>query len=657
MRDDSPQTVAPPKVAPISWSSVAQVSLPAPLCATLLILALPIAICAQSIQTIPPRQCVWRAGDNPAWAAPSFDDSAWQPFSAPNSQSLGPHTWVRCHIDPVVFAQSESPAVQIRLGAAYQVFLNGSLIARKGNLRSGNFGLNLIRVFPVPRSLVTGGSNVLALRITRRYADVIGLTAFFRLPQVRLGDRLILSNDRAGLLAGQLPQNLLTCVPFTVIGIVGVVLLGFSLYDRTRMGPIVLSICCIAVGIIFANLLCGTMMANEPIWLFLAVMSITSTVSVGTQYWFPFALIGRRIPLAFWLPIGFPIVFALGTCCWFFVPLPVALRLAAVLPAANLSGVFLASAPLAAFWRWSRVPSSIRPIAVLSLAWGTTQSLFFAALATELVPIPGIPDIFSSWMLPASTITQFFVIAAIIVLNLRDQRQVALHRASLAGEMLAAQEIQRALAPASTDTLPGFHIGIAFMPAREVGGDFYTCGILPGDRQRILLGDVSGKGAAAAMAAAVLLGAVQQHEHDSPAAVLKHLNRVLAGMRLGGFATCLCAEIAANGALTLANAGHLPPYRNGEEIQVDSGLPLGIAPDATYTESAIHPAPGDQLTFLSDGVVEAQNAQGELFGFDRTRQISTQSAQAIAHAAQSFGQQDDITVLTLAFASAEALHA
>ena len=111
------------------------------------------------------------------------------------------------------------------------------------------------------------------------------------------------------------------------------------------------------------------------------------------------------------------------------------------------------------------------------------------------------------------------------------------------------------------------------------------------------------------------------------------------------------------GALAIANAGHLPPYHNGAEIPVTAGLPLGIDPSVEYEENHLAlPAEGS-LTFLSDGVVEAQSPTGELFGFDRTRAISTRSAEQIAAAAQAHGQQDDITVLTLTFAPAEVLHA
>jgi serine phosphatase RsbU (regulator of sigma subunit) len=102
--------------------------------------------------------------------------------------------------------------------------------------------------------------------------------------------------------------------------------------------------------------------------------------------------------------------------------------------------------------------------------------------------------------------------------------------------------------------------------------------------------------------------------------------------------------------LLISNAGQLPPYRNGQEVEIPVGLPLGVDASAEYTELSLQLAPGDKLTFLSDGVVEARNAVGELFGFERTRQLSSRAAQQIADAAVQFGQQDDITVLTLSLA-------
>jgi serine phosphatase RsbU (regulator of sigma subunit) len=97
----------------------------------------------------------------------------------------------------------------------------------------------------------------------------------------------------------------------------------------------------------------------------------------------------------------------------------------------------------------------------------------------------------------------------------------------------------------------------------------------------------------------------------------------------------------------LANAGHLPPYLNSQEVSLPGGLPLGVLPDANYQEVRLYLHPGDRILLMSDGVVEARQPSGELFGFDRVHNLSNQSAFYIADAAKEFGQDDDITVLTV----------
>jgi serine phosphatase RsbU (regulator of sigma subunit) len=123
------------------------------------------------------------------------------------------------------------------------------------------------------------------------------------------------------------------------------------------------------------------------------------------------------------------------------------------------------------------------------------------------------------------------------------------------------------------------------------------------------------------------------------------LNERLRGRSSGGFATCIALHIDANGTLRIANAGHLPPYLNGAELPVEGSLPLGLQPEIEYPSLTFEIEPGDRLTLLSDGVVEATNANREMFGFERARAISTKSAAQIAEAAGEFGQRDDITVL------------
>jgi hypothetical protein len=234
-----------------------------------------------------------------------------------------------------------------------------------------------------------------------------------------------------------------------------------------------------------------------------------------------------------------------------------------------------------------------------------------------------------------------------------------LERHVLDQELEQARELQQHV------LIPGpvhsgvFAVETAYHPARVVGGDFFQAIPIADGSLLIVVGDVSGKGIAAAMLVAVLVGSIRTRaeETSSPAALLATLNQRLLGRSGGHFATCIAAHLRPDGTLTLANAGHLAPYRNGQETELDFALPLGITDHTGYTETVIKLFPGETLTFLSDGVVEAQSATGELFGFERTRQISTQSAEAIAAAAQAFGQEDDITVLTLTFAPVEVLHA
>jgi serine phosphatase RsbU (regulator of sigma subunit) len=107
--------------------------------------------------------------------------------------------------------------------------------------------------------------------------------------------------------------------------------------------------------------------------------------------------------------------------------------------------------------------------------------------------------------------------------------------------------------------------------------------------------------------------------------------------------------------MTIANAGHLSPYRDGREMELAPDLPLGVVPHMHYEQADFHLKPGDRLIFLSDGVVEAQSPKGELFGFERTQQVSHEPARFIAQTAQKFGQTDDITVVSLYFVAASTM--
>jgi hypothetical protein len=246
-------------------------------------------------------------------------------------------------------------------------------------------------------------------------------------------------------------------------------------------------------------------------------------------------------------------------------------------------------------------------------------------------------------------LSMFFFLVSIGPVLLLRHRRISLEHAQATAELDAAREIQQRLVPQSIPVITGCRIETSYLPAQEVGGDFYQILEQPDGRVIIAIGDVSGKGLKAAMTGVLVIGALRTlaAEDLGPAEILTRLNVELVRASNGGFVTCFCAELEPGGSLRIANAGHLAPFCNGKEIQMPGALPLGLSPSAMYEENTVTLEPTDRLTLLSDGVVEAQSAAGELFGFERTLQISADSAQSIAEKAQRFGQTDDITVLTL----------
>jgi hypothetical protein len=242
-----------------------------------------------------------------------------------------------------------------------------------------------------------------------------------------------------------------------------------------------------------------------------------------------------------------------------------------------------------------------------------------------------------------------FYIAVLLFLILRTVR-IAHERALAAAELEAARTVQQVLIPENIPSIPGFLLQSVYKPAGQVGGDFFQ--ILPVERggALVVIGDVSGKGMPAAMTVSLLVGTVRTLAHftQSPSEILAAMNQRMLARSNGGFTTCLVLRADADGTLTIANAGHLAPYLAGNELSLQNGLPLGLAADSIYTESVFQLAVNQQLTLLTDGVVEARDKSGALYGFERAAALSLQPAEAISQTAHAFGQDDDITVLTLA---------
>jgi len=224
-------------------------------------------------------------------------------------------------------------------------------------------------------------------------------------------------------------------------------------------------------------------------------------------------------------------------------------------------------------------------------------------------------------------------------------------------ELEAARAVQQVLVPEEIPTVAGFELDSVYKPAGQVGGDFFQ--IIPTANGGVLvaIGDVSGKGMPAAMTVSLLVGTLRTLAHytQSPAEILGAMNQRMLARSSGGFTTCLVLAVSADGTMTAANAGHIAPYVNSRELILCNGLPLGLSATEHYEESVFTVAAGEQVTLMTDGVVEARAANGELLGFERVKTMIAGSAGSIVRAAQLFGQDDDITVLTLRFTPAQTL--
>ena len=244
-----------------------------------------------------------------------------------------------------------------------------------------------------------------------------------------------------------------------------------------------------------------------------------------------------------------------------------------------------------------------------------------------------------------ATIADFAGLLAIVLIIFVRFLRIQHDRERAKSELAAARSVQELMIPQEKVDTPGYEVESVYTPAAEVGGDFFYVQPASDGGMLVVIGDVAGKGLKAAMNVSMLMGALRRTPDRSPARILESLNRVLPGG--DSLTTCQAIWFGPDGELVLASAGHLHPYLNTQEIMLPGGLPLGALPDVTYDEVTLYLHPGDRILLLSDGVVEARQPTGELFGFDRVHNLSNQSAFYIADAAKEFGQEDDITVLTI----------
>ena len=253
------------------------------------------------------------------------------------------------------------------------------------------------------------------------------------------------------------------------------------------------------------------------------------------------------------------------------------------------------------------------------------------------------------------------------VLAMESLAQEIRERERIEQELRVARTIQQASLPKELPQLEGWQIAPFYRPAREVGGDFYDFHYLSEGRLGLVTGDATGKGVPAALVMSTTCGMLQLAaralDSSSPGEVLAQVNETLfARIPLNTFVTCFYAILdPGSGTLRYANAGHDPPYlwHGGccEELRA-RGMPLGLMPGMSYEEGEVSLREGESVLFYSDGLVEAHDPKGEMFGFPRLRARVAEHGEErslgdllleelYSFVGEGWEQEDDITLLTL----------
>ena len=612
----------------------------------------------------------FHVGDDPHWADPGFDDSAWQDYildshhPAPTLEQIlhggelpgwqqhehpgyTGYAWYRIRLPLLKNAHSPGLLMPRFVEEAYEVYVNGRKIGGFGRLDGWRVTYpEQPELFSIPATALTDGQPVtLALRFWAYRNDA--LPSGKNLLGGLRGTPLVGSSELLRVFQQSVQQQTGHTAPHMILftsacGAVGIFSLFLFFLSHSQREYLWAGIS--LTGLALVALATLVRQAQQT--------SIPFEVSFTAEF-VPFCAAFFALPMAemhllcvprpLWRRINYAVFAALVT--WGLVPFGLALGL--LPPSAFIDRI--SNADLVFYLPFVFLLLAITVDGLRSIgrkAWlPLTPGLLFAfyLLLFELFELKG------RFVLLTEVVFVCVPLAVLVIFLLRFVEQQS-ENVRMVDDLKQAQEVQQVLLPEELPQIAGLTIQSEYHPAREVGGDFFQILPHPADGSvLIVIGDVTGKGLQAGMLVALIVGSIRtEAAHTSdPIQILNALNARLCG-REHAQATCLVLGIESNGNATLANAGHLPPYLNGHPLDMAGALPLGMIDRAEFSVMRFHLSNTDRLVMMSDGIIEARNGKGELLGFDRVAALIRQPAAAIADAAQHWGQEDDITVLTVA---------
>jgi hypothetical protein len=612
-------------------------------------------------------------GDDPAWASPAFDDSGWaqiqvgRAWEGQGYRNATGFAWYRRHLAlaPSMLPAGKDWKVALLLPAvqdAAEVYWNGRLVGSYGKVPPhAEWYLT-----PWPEMVVLGpadaqaSTGVLAIRVWKAphaYWSAPDTGGLLRTPV--MGSAEAIAGLKAAtaykwLKSRQYPRGLaLLCMVISLMALVAWLrnrrqwmLFWLALYMVRPLGLLLLDLPGTTWRISYG--LDGILVSLEDAALWFLLLNLLGLME--NRRLVQWTRIFAVITIGFQLLEGSLQLFDWTRAPRFFLVADVALTVPCLILGAY--GVLLV-----AFAFRKRLDAVRWMVAIFAL---------LADLYTAGLNLTGLGNRWTHWTIAEKIGAPLFTIAgnrfdvptvlntllliSIVYAAWRYTGEQSRRRSALEQEYRSAQELQQLLVPNTLPALPGYAVTSAYRPAQEVGGDFFQVIPLPQESALLIVGDVSGKGLKAAMTVSLIVGALRSlvETTEDPAEILSGLNRRLYGRLRGGFVTCLVLRLGAEGECVMASAGHLAPFLNGDEITVPPALPLGLIPEEEFEKATASLGIGDRLTLYTDGLLEARNAAGELFGFRRVAELvaGTPDAREAAESGIRFGQDDDITVVT-----------
>jgi hypothetical protein len=602
------------------------------------------------------------------WAQPGFDDSSWPLLRSDDSWShqgypnMSGYGWYRfiVHLPP---GPQPKSMMLTPIFTSFEVYVDGRLVGRSGDMPP--HVIPNARIYPQVYPLTPTGNStsrdvLVAIRVwhSPMWSNYVGGGPDPDHAGHLVGDSTILKIERRHLAVTR-HSHFVDYYSYSIAsGIIGLAILCLFFIRPAEREYLWFAL------MLLAQSLDSALMVSKEIYAFppVPIYDLSDGICVALNFFAAFCFFSKvlryharhigRVCLALVVLSPFPAIFYWPG--WATPATSATIQLFCLLPAAAWIFFVLGKRALAGNLdaRLLLIPT------LLDLGFYVADNVAIVLNQAGLTSLPRIleqPLPLPPFTMQTGVFLHIFFLLAMLVFLIRRFALARQQEEKIALEREAGRQIQLILLPDQLDQSKYFMVECAYCPAEQVGGDFFQQISDDDGGMTIVIGDVSGKGLMAATMVSLLVGAIRaEASHGAnPATLLASLNERMMGRSRGGFTTCLAARFSAAGVMTVSNAGHLHPYLNGEEIDLPGALPLGILGGAEYESTTIQLTPGDCITFVTDGVPEAQTKSGELFGFDRTREISTLAADRIAHAACTFGQSDDVTVVTAEFVGAE----